>query len=135
MHRTAIVLLIALSAMPVSGAVIAPDRVYQLDFDNLTCGLCRKAVKDTLLTLSNVKSVDYDLKAYTCFVTMNGSATLTHSVVEAAFKGTKYVFRGLSEVRTQTTTPAPAPAPAPTPVPAPPPAPAPASKPTGSSRG
>jgi hypothetical protein len=136
MYRTAILLLIALSAMPASAALIAPDRVYQLDFDNLTCGICRKNVKDTLLTLSNVKSVDYDLKAYICYVTMNGSATLTATTVEDAFKGSKYVFRGISEVRTQQTTPAPAPAPAPAPPsPPPPPAPAPASRPANGSRG
>jgi hypothetical protein len=98
MVRNAFLVFLAVTALaPSLQAIAPPDRVYQLDFDKLTCSICRKAIKDTLIGLDKVKSVDYDLKNYKCFVTMNGSATLSYDTVDKAFKGTKYVFRGISE--------------------------------------
>jgi hypothetical protein len=85
--------------VPPVQATLAPDRVYELDFDRLNCAICRKAIKDTLIGLSKVKSVDYDLKNYRCIVTMSGTATLSYDTVEKAFKGTKYVFRSIAEKR------------------------------------
>jgi hypothetical protein len=64
MLRTALLLLIALVTVPMPAAVSAPDRVYDVDFYSLSCAVCRKNIKETLLTLPNVKSVDYDLKCY-----------------------------------------------------------------------
>jgi copper chaperone CopZ len=100
MVRNAFLVFLAAAALcPSVQAIAPPDRVYELDFDRLTCSICRKAIKEVLIGLDKVKSVDYDLKNYKCFVTMNGSATLSHDTVDKAFRGTKYVFRGIAEKR------------------------------------
>jgi hypothetical protein len=100
MVRSAFLIFAALTMLvPSVQAIAPPDRVYTLDFDRLNCAICRKAIKETLTGLSNVKSVDYDLKGLRCHVTMNGSATLTFETVEKAFKNTKYVFRSIAEKR------------------------------------
>jgi hypothetical protein len=99
MHRTLLLLLIAITAAPLSAGAGAPDRVYDVDFYSLTCAICRKAIKETLLTIPNVKSVDYDLKCYKCYVTMNGDATLTMAQLDAAFKTSKYLPKGIVECK------------------------------------
>ena len=47
--------------------------------------------------MPNVKSVDYDLKVYKCYVTMNGNATMTMAQLEEAFKTSKYMPKGIVE--------------------------------------
>jgi hypothetical protein len=98
MIRTGFLLFVAVLGVvsPVQ-AIAPPDRVYDLDFDRLNCAICRKAIKETLCKLDKVKSVEYDLRALRCIVTMQGNATLSAATVEQAFKGTKYVFRSISE--------------------------------------
>jgi cation transport ATPase len=110
MRRTLLSLLVVLSAIPLPAAgVVPPDRVYDAVFDSLTCALCRKQIKETLMTLPKVKAVDFDLKAYKCYVTMDGGATLTAKQVDDAFKPTKYIFRSITECRTPPKLPASAP--------------------------
>lgn len=100
MLRNALMIFIAITMIvPAVQAIAAPDRVYELDFDRLNCAICRKAIKETLLGLDKVKSVDYDLRGLRCIVTMNGSATLTSATIEKAFKTSKYVFRTITEKR------------------------------------
>ena len=103
MRRTALLLLIALTASPL---IALADRVYDVCFDGLTCALCRKSIKETLSKLPDVKSVDFDLKCYKCYVTMNGAATLTFKQVDDAFKTSKYIFRSITECKTPPKLPA-----------------------------
>jgi hypothetical protein len=100
MLKGAFLLLVLFTMLaPSVQAIAPPDRCYELDFDRLNCAICRKAIKETLLGIDKVKSVEYDLRALRCMVTMNGSATLSFDTVEKAFKGSKYVFRSITERR------------------------------------
>jgi hypothetical protein len=110
MHRTLLSLLVILCAAPLPAEpLVAPDRVYDAVFDSLTCAVCRKQIKETLMKLPKVKSVDYDLKCYRCYVTMEGDATLTAAQVDEAFRPTKYIFRSITECKNPPKFPAPAP--------------------------
>jgi copper chaperone CopZ len=100
MFRHALALFLALTVIvPSAEAIAPPDRVYELDFEKLNCAICRKAIKETLTKLDTVKSVEYDLKAYKCIVTMRGQSTLTAATVQESFKGSKYVFKSINERR------------------------------------
>src|SRR5262245_11279001 len=99
MKCAALLLLVALTAAPLSGQSSVRDRVYDADFYSLTCAICRKSIKETLLKMPNVKSVDFDLKCYKCYVTMNGQATMTMAQLEAAFKDSKYMPKGIVECK------------------------------------
>jgi copper chaperone CopZ len=110
MRRTLLSLLVVLSAVPVNAGTFAPpDRVYDALFDSLTCAICRKQIKETLLKLPKVKSVDYDLKCYKCYVTMDGDAKLTAAQLDEAFRPTKYIFRSITECKNPPKFPGPAP--------------------------
>jgi copper chaperone CopZ len=100
MSRAFLVFLVALTAAPLWADPAAPDRVYDVDFYSLNCAICRKAIKEQLMKMPNVKSVDYDLKTYKCYVTMNGNATLTMAQLEEAFKTSKYMPKGIVELKT-----------------------------------
>ena len=63
MKPIALLFLVALAGAPLQADVVAPDRVYDVDFTGISCAICRKQIKEMLLKIPNVKSVDYDLKA------------------------------------------------------------------------
>jgi copper chaperone CopZ len=108
MQRILLSLLVIVSAAPLPAVPVAPpEKVYDVTFDALTCAVCRKQIKETLLKIPKVKSVDYDLKCYKCYVTMEADATLTATQVEEAFRPTKYIFRTLTECKNPPKFPAP----------------------------
>jgi copper chaperone CopZ len=81
-----------------SPAVDAPDTVYEAVVTGMSCGGCKREVKDILTKLENVKAVDCaDWKTGKVTITMNGAKTLAKSTVEAAFKGTKFGLTSLTE--------------------------------------
>ena len=83
MKPIALLFLAALAAIPVRADVVAPDRVFDVDFSGMGCAICRKQIKEIILKIPNVKSVDYDLKASKCYVTMNGTAEPMFDIAEA----------------------------------------------------
>jgi copper chaperone CopZ len=100
MKRFALLVLVALTGAPLQADLAAPpDRVYDVDFSGMGCAICRKQIKEIILKIKDVKAVDYDLKASKCYVTMNGSATLTYAQLDEAFRPTKYIFRGVTECK------------------------------------
>ena len=106
MKTIALLFLAALAAIPVQADVVAPDRVFDVDFSGMGCAICRKQIKEIILKIPNVKSVDYDLKASKCYVTMNGTAELKYAQLDEAFRPTKYIFRGVTECKTPPKLPA-----------------------------
>ena len=108
MIQKALLVSLALAMLvPTVEAQPAPDRVYEVDVTLVGCAVCRKQIKQIFMGIDGVKSVEFDLKAKKAIVTMNGDKVLAKSVVDEAFKRSKYIVNGMVEKKATESQPAP----------------------------
>jgi copper chaperone CopZ len=97
MIRTLLIVVALSVAASLALAVAAPDAVYEVAISGMTCKGCAKEVKDLVVKIADVKTVEIDVKAGLATITMNGSAKLDRAAVETALKGSKFAVTSFSE--------------------------------------
>lgn len=108
MIRNAILIFTALAMIvPPAEAMVAPDRVFEVDVSLVSCAVCRKKIKEILMAIENVKEVEFDLVNKKALVTMKGNADLKKDVLAKAFEPSKYIFNGVVEKKVTESKPTP----------------------------